>query len=147
MYTYKRNRLDTFCGVTQDGIQGGVMKHIMIMGAALVLAACNYDLSKVQNLGTDPVTPPAEDTYASINTEVIQVYCIRCHQGATPAGDALLTSYQAMIDSSYLVPGDPENSMVWTLMRDKEMPKRGAKVTDELIERVRVWIEKGAPET
>lgn len=123
------------------------MKKIIMMGTALLLGACNYDISKVQNLGTDPVTPPpAKDNYATIHTEVIQIFCIRCHQGMTPAGDALLTTYQGMIDGGYLVPGDAEGSMLWTLMRDKEMPKRGAKVTDDLIERVRVWIENGAPE-
>ena len=112
----------------------------------LFLTSCNYYEGKGLQSGS-PGGVVAAATFATMTQTFFKPYCTRCHQGDDPAGGIDLTSYQAMIDDGIsLVPGEPEKSEVYTLSRDGDMPKRGAKPSKELIEALRVWIADGAKE-
>ena len=73
--------------------------------------------------------------------------CVACHGTAQPvtAGLDLRTLEGVMAGSvggPVLVPGNPDASRLWTMVRDGRMPL-GGKLTEEEKALLREWIEKG----
>jgi hypothetical protein len=112
----------------------------------MVLGACNYYRPNTLQSATPPTPVDTKVTFQTVNETFIKPYCLRCHKGASPGGDVSLESYQAMIDADVLVPGRPDDSMVYTDARDGSMPKRPPMPSPELIEMFRTWIADGAIE-
>ncbi|MGH7171402.1 MAG: c-type cytochrome domain-containing protein [Gemmataceae bacterium] len=85
---------------------------------------------------------------------VFQAKCAECHgpQVRKPKGEFgyVLDLKKLAADPEKVVPFKPEDSELWQLVHDEEMPPEEAKagpLTKEQKEIIRVWIEAGAPST
>lgn len=87
-----------------------------------------------------PAPTPAEPfvlDYSTVNKNVIQPSCFKCHSGATPKGDVSLESYADLMINI----GDIKDDVAKGVM-----PKRSA-LTPEQKDLILNWINAGAPET
>jgi mono/diheme cytochrome c family protein len=110
----------------------------------LVVAASTGGVASAQ----EPHAPP------DLATRVRSIFlakCSECH-GRTlsrpRAGLYLHELGQLAANREWVVPHEPENSYLWTLLRDDDMPAKGAKagpLTAQEKEAVRAWIAAGAP--
>jgi len=74
--------------------------------------------------------------------------CIACHGAAQPVAAGLdlrtLTGVMAGgAGGAVVVPGNPDGSRLWTMVRDAKMPMGSAPLSDEEKQLLREWIEKG----
>lgn len=112
----------------------------------------------VPNPQPAPGPAPIEPTYASVSS-VLAVKCVMCHSGATPKADLDVTTLDSMLkwtvedepDSKFLAPGDSSKSLLYTIIRDEEMPRKKdikagkvLPVTPEELEAIKTWIDTGA---
>lgn len=85
---------------------------------------------------------------------IFELQCLRCHQGANPpAGLSLVQRSGAFAprkrDKAYIVPGDPEASLLYTAVSREGthpliMPRLDITLTDDDIGALHEWIEDGA---
>ena len=81
---------------------------------------------------------------------IFQSACNSCHGETVQNLGLKVTEYEALMEGSengpVIVPGDPENSLLWRQIRDNIMPLVGELDAVEK-EKVRAWIQAGAPES
>ncbi len=75
--------------------------------------------------------------------------CIRCHGPKEREAELSLKSHKEVIrggeSGRILVPGKPENSLIFKMVSERKMPPEGeGRLTQEEIARIRRWIEHGA---
>lgn len=81
-------------------------------------------------------SPPS---FAEINTQIFQTKCLSCHNTA-PLN---LTSYDSIMGSNSITPGDPTNSYLYTRISNGSMPPSGP-LSDTEKAAVYNWILAGA---
>ena len=74
--------------------------------------------------------------------------CLACHGAAQPVTAALdLRTLSGVMaggaSGPAVVPGNPDSSRLWIMVRDGKMPMGGAPLTDSEKQLLREWIEKG----
>src|SRR5713226_1919793 len=79
---------------------------------------------------------------------LVEQRCIACHGGGKQimVGLDLRTLAGVMAGSAngpVLVPGNPESSRLWMMVRDDKMPMGGPPLATEEKQLLREWIEKG----
>src|SRR5262245_61256710 len=79
---------------------------------------------------------------------LLEKRCVSCHGLLRPvAGGLDLRPLDRVVAGGaggpVVVPGNPEMSRLWTLVRDGKMPMGGAPLADEEKQLIREWIEKG----
>ncbi len=97
---------------------------------------------------------PLQPTFVSIRenilaTSSIRGKCLSCHSGSKPAHHLDLSTYEKIVKNSHLppllVPGKPEDSVLYTSCAKGEMPKGGgAKLTQQELNALYDWIKEGA---
>jgi len=96
----------------------------------------------------EPQEPP--DVAAQVRS-IFLAKCSECHGRSLSrprAGLYLHDLRQLAANREWVVPHEPEKSYVWTLLRDDDMPAKGAKngpLNAQEKETVRAWIAAGAP--
>ncbi len=95
--------------------------------------------------------PEKRDLAAEVKA-IFQVKCTQCHGPDLAKPKArfgyVLDLKKLAADSEKVVPGKPDKSLLWQLVRDGEMPAEGAKngpLTAEQKETIQAWIAAGAP--
>lgn len=100
-----------------------------------------------------PVVSLTADESPRFEKDVLPIftkYCFNCHGKSSPQlGLDLRTARLTMRGSqngAVIVPGSPEESLLWKKISTREMPlaQFKLKLSDAEIETVRVWIESGA---
>ncbi len=75
--------------------------------------------------------------------------CASCHSGVVQTKGLQVTAYDPLIAGSengpVVVPGDPDASQLWEMIKTNTMPMVG-ELSELDKETVRLWIEAGAPE-
>jgi mono/diheme cytochrome c family protein/uncharacterized membrane protein len=102
--------------------------------------------------GQDPVqgAGPPKDLSAQVRS-IFLAKCSECHGRSLSrprAGLYLHELGQVASHRDWVVPFEPEQSYLWILVRDGDMPAKGAKagpLSSEEKETVRAWISAGAP--
>jgi len=90
----------------------------------------------------DPPDPPVTPIYFSeIYNGIIAISCKTCHVDAE-LGGVSLASYDSTLTK--VIPGDPENSILFQQVDSGAMPQGGVKVDQVLIDKLYLWIKQGA---
>jgi mono/diheme cytochrome c family protein len=80
---------------------------------------------------------------------ILAAKCAECHgDGSRPRRGMSLNLRELAANSHLVVPFRPENSKLWELVRDGDMPEEGSKagpMTAAEKETIRTWIAAGAP--
>ena len=89
--------------------------------------------------------------YASDIQPIFNSYCTNCHGYPNQYGNLVLFSYDDVINSGTVVPGDASSSSLYDRITREEsesgdMPPAGS-LSDEEIELIEAWINNGANET
>src|ERR1700722_20036366 len=113
----------------------------MVVACALMLSLCAA--SKAEEL--DPQELPSRVR------SIFVAKCSECHgRGLSPPRAALYLHELGPLAANreWVVPHEPEKSYLWTLIRDDDMPAKGAKAGPlNALEKetIRAWIAAGAP--
>lgn len=87
-------------------------------------------------------------TQVDFKTDVAPIFeehCIKCHFGGSTHADLEITSRQKLLDQRAIVPGKPDQSVLYNTMKNGLMPPPGSpKVTADQIAIVGRWIAEGA---
>lgn len=77
---------------------------------------------------------------------LLERHCLGCHSDNIRKGDFSLTSQKDLLESEYLIPGNPEDSYLIDLVTgpEPEMPKTGSPLTPDEVKILRQWIRAGA---
>ena len=96
-----------------------------------------------------PALAPAQtSTQVDFKTDVAPIFeqhCIKCHFGGSTHADLEITSRQKLLDQRAIVPGKPNQSVLYNTMKNGLMPPPGSpRVTADQIAIVGRWIAEGA---
>ena len=93
--------------------------------------------------------PVGEVSFADDVLPIIESRCVKCHGGDRIEEGLLMRTYDEILAGSdngpIIVPGDVEGSLMVELVANKEMPKRGPKLTPPQIQIITNWVAAGAP--
>ncbi|NJM14846.1 MAG: cytochrome c [Bacteroidales bacterium] len=90
---------------------------------------------------------PAAISYANDIQPLWSRYCVECHDGAgvTPLNLKQGNSYNEIIKGGYIdrVKFIPQNSKIYRMVNDGDMPDDGTIVPQEEIQKIADWIKQG----
>jgi len=82
---------------------------------------------------------------------ILKTRCLKCHAGAEPAGELLLTTRREILRGGKSGPAirvaAAESSLFWEKLTSNEMPKGGPALSAEEKGVIRTWINEGAAST
>ncbi len=83
-----------------------------------------------------------------VHFPIFKSRCINCHGGQKTEEDLNLTSYEMLMAGSkngpVIIPGDIVNSLLAKALIEREMPKRGPKLSPDQAQLIIDWIKAGA---
>jgi formylglycine-generating enzyme required for sulfatase activity/mono/diheme cytochrome c family protein len=74
---------------------------------------------------------------------IFEQYCVECHHAGNTKADLEMSSRKDLLDHRAIVPGKPDQSVLYTMMKDGLMPP-GKRLGDDQLATVRNWISQGA---
>ncbi len=78
---------------------------------------------------------------------LLEQKCFECHGNGKTKGGLSLASLTEVVKGSesgpVVVPGNPEASLLYSLVESGEMPREGARLSKEQVRLIHDWIEKG----
>jgi hypothetical protein len=90
----------------------------------------------------------ARPTFESDILPIFNAHCLQCHGGVHQKNDLDLRSHAAIMkggkSGAVIVPGKPDESLLWKKIASDEMPKTDNKVSEANKKLIRAWIEDGA---
>lgn len=96
-----------------------------------------------------PAIQQVDPSTASRALEILQKRCGTCHGDTGSARTYMLLDHAAMIKTGKIVPGRPDESLLFQRITggvEPVMPAGGPKLADSDIAAIRQWIADGAPE-
>src|SRR2546428_14049553 len=96
-----------------------------------------------------PVVDAASATFEKDIRPILKAHCFDCHgEGEKLRGGLDLRLRRLMLkggdDGPVIMPGKPEKSLLFKMVHEGEMPKRGKKLTPEEVALIKQWIAAGA---
>ena len=92
----------------------------------------------------DPKVP----TFEGDVLPVLNAHCLQCHGGVHQKNGLDLRTLPTVLKGGKsgpaVVPGKPDESLLWQKLAKDEMPKTDNKVSDANKKLIRAWIESGA---
>ncbi|HRY97711.1 MAG TPA: hypothetical protein P5550_01510 [Bacteroidales bacterium] len=128
----------------------------VLLFVILLLSQCRHDPSFVAepDPGPNPNENPCDPDSVYFDNEVLPILqssCALsgCHDPATAQEGIVLTSYESLLNSDVIVPGDPGDSELYEKITEGDPekvmpPPPSAPLTPEQIEVIRKWISQGA---
>lgn len=104
----------------------------------LFLTGCSFTCTKMQAGQRD--TTSATNTYSYFKANVIP-NCLRCHSTGAQYD---FSSYESLMSSDLVLPGNHEGSSLWNQLNSGAMPLGGAKLDQDLIDSTAAWIDANA---
>ena len=120
---------------------------ILSLTRTLAVVAC-LTTSVALAQSTEQSKEPGGETTDSVSftkhvAPIIVGKCGNCHV-ANSRGRYGIASYDALMSSKSVVPGDPASSNFLAVIESGEMPKNGPKVSDSELATLKKWIAQGA---
>jgi len=95
-----------------------------------------------------PAEAPKPLTFEADVLPVLNAHCLQCHGGVHQKNGLDLRTIEAAIkgvkSGAEIVPGKPDESLLWKKIGSDEMPKTDNKVSGANKKVIRAWIEAGA---
>ncbi|HEX2521471.1 MAG TPA: DUF1549 domain-containing protein, partial [Terriglobia bacterium] len=92
---------------------------------------------------------PLAINFESTVEPLFKASCVSCHGGSVLLKSMDLSTYAGAMKGSesgpVIVPGNPENSLLYEKVRAEQMPKGGQPLSKEQVATIREWIQAGAP--
>lgn len=134
------------------------MKHsILLPLLAFFMFSCEENIvSECETVQDEFVY---KTTFATIQNDIFDVYCVSCHGGASPTAGLDLSAdaaYENLINqpsntSTFIrvVPFDAEQSYLYQVLDGTNAPLMppGNRLSQTSIDSVAAWINRGAPES
>jgi hypothetical protein len=80
---------------------------------------------------------------------ILEANCAKCHSGSSPQGRLDVRTRSSLLKGGNsgpaIIPGAPEKSLLYSRIESGQMPLGGKPLAKEELDRVRMWIEQGAP--
>ncbi len=107
-----------------------------------------YGLLTLASLFIFPLAANAQDELAKKAKAILKTHCYSCHGEASENGFDVVLVQHRLIENKMVIPGKPEDSELYTKMRDGKMPLAKVKLrpTAAEIDVIKKWIEAGAPD-
>lgn len=119
---------------------------------SFIFIGCSFERFK-QVAGADDIVALGKDQivdYAWVQQNIyVAGRCTNCHgawANSTSSSYAEVMSMTAASGKKYVVPGDPEASALFSEINSGRMPKNGAKLSQNRIQGLVMWIQQGALE-
>lgn len=112
--------------------------------------ACSYREEKFpqppnEQLSSNPnAVAPAVLNFNYVLENGVKAKCFSCHLPHNSSSGVNLNFYKELIDSKVIVPGDPEISTFYQVVKDNYMPSSGEPLTDFQKKIIYDWILAGA---
>ncbi|MCE9568149.1 MAG: PSD1 and planctomycete cytochrome C domain-containing protein [Planctomycetes bacterium] len=91
---------------------------------------------------------PKVPTFEADVLPILNAHCLQCHGGVHQKNGLDLRTLPAVLkggqSGAVIVPGKPDDSLLWKKLAKDEMPKTDNKVSDANKKLIRSWIEGGA---
>lgn len=116
---------------------------------ALILASGHDRGDSAEVAGETPRDPARSSSVASTARAILDAKCLRCHDAKVRKAELDLSTHASILKGGELgpvvVPGKPEESPLFELVRDGKMPAgKNGKLKPDQVEGLRLWIEAGA---
>ena len=108
----------------------------------LLSVRCSFREEKFKKPKTEAETPI--NAYTAFYNRVIKAHCLTCHSAEFPRGGINLSSYQSIMETSGVIAGNAEESLLYQEVKSGNMPAERAKLSEEEILLVWKWIQTGA---
>jgi Protein of unknown function (DUF1553)/Protein of unknown function (DUF1549)/Planctomycete cytochrome C len=99
-------------------------------------------------LGWPGIGRAAGPSFSQDIAPLLQARCLKCHSGPRPRAELNLSNRAGLLrggaSGPVVLPGRATDSVLFTRVREKKMPPKDP-LSDQEIERLRVWIDAGAP--
>ncbi len=96
----------------------------------------------------EPAAPTGGVSFANDIIPILQSRCLNCHGGDRVEEGLIVKSYADIMAGSdngpVLIPGDANGSLLVELIVNKEMPKKGPKLTPPQTQLIVDWVNQGA---
>ena len=93
------------------------------------------------------IAPPQNVRYSDVQKRIFDQSCTKCHSAVKQKGKVDLSSYDAVTQNpkkTIVIPGSPEESLVYKEIVSGSMPPKGPTVSAEDIAMLKQWIIEGA---
>lgn len=145
----------SFALVAVLGFLGGVILYGFEErpSAQLEIPNTGADTSNIQTADILPMPTGTTEPGVSFANDILPIFksrCVNCHGGQKIEEGLNLTSYDLLMAGSengvVVIPGDAVNSLLAKSLIEREMPKRGPKLSPEQAQLILDWISAGAPD-
>ena len=121
------------------------LASIVLVLSITGLTSCTYKEYKNQD-GSDAYS--VQPTFTSLQAKVFTPKCASCHSGPNAPHGVLCSSYEHMMSNAIfpplIVPGNPEASSLYKVLRDGSMPKDSKPLPKHVVDAVYSWIKNGS---
>lgn len=114
------------------------MRSLLLIWGIALFALCRCAFHDKPSATND-----ATRSFATLQTTIISAKCSSCHSGASAAGGIDLSTYEKIMKSGTVVPGNPDSSSFYLSVARGSMPP-GASLAASDVTRIRDWIASGA---
>ncbi|MEZ6031937.1 MAG: DUF1553 domain-containing protein [Planctomycetaceae bacterium] len=121
--------------------------RLFAAGWVLALSLTAYGSPVIQALD-DASVGATKITFEDHVLPIFKARCVKCHAGAEPAADLLLTTRRDLLRGGETGPAirvaAAESSLLWEKLTSDEMPKGGPPLSTDEKGLIRAWINDGA---
>lgn len=122
--------------------------RVIIFSSLILFSLTACDLPKPSHGKDGDVSAKAAPNYKAIDRWILTTRCVECHGPAKQSNKIDLSTYEKIMDKKIwpplVVPGNPEESSLYTSVAKGTMPKDGSPLRPRELRAIYDWIKNGA---
>ena len=120
-----------------------ILLSLLLASAMLVAAHADQRLTAADY---HPAAQQAGNPLALKVFDILRENCAECHGDNGEDKDKFWLNYQSMLKDKLVIPGKPDDSSVYTVVKSEKMPRDAPASSAEQIAAIKEWILAGAPD-